>query len=76
MVIEKGIKVLYVRIQQAIYRFLCIALLLYQKLGTDLKNWGFELNPYVPFVAKNSKWIEYCSGMELRLFEYVPHRYF
>ena len=44
--LEKGVKVLYVKLQKDIYGLLRSALLFYLKLVTDLKNNGFVINPY------------------------------
>jgi len=44
--IENGVKVLYLRLLNALYGTLKAALLFYQKLVKDLEAEGFELNPY------------------------------
>ena len=49
--LQGGKKVLYVRLQRALYGMLKSALLFYRKLCGDLKRMGFELNPYDPCVA-------------------------
>ena len=49
--IENGVKVLYVRLLNALYGTLKAALLFYQKLVKDLEAEGFELNPYDLCVA-------------------------
>ena len=50
-VIEKGMKVFYVRLKTYLYRLLWSALLFYLKLVTYLKNDSFGLNPYNPCLA-------------------------
>ena len=40
------------KLQNAIYGLLLSALLLYLKLSTDLKIYGFIINTYDPFVTK------------------------
>ena len=49
--IENGKKVLYVRLQRALYGMLRSALLFYKKLRKDLESQGFVVNPYDPCVA-------------------------
>ena len=48
VVIEKVVKVLYVKLQKALNGFLCSALLFYLKLVTELINNGFKINIYNP----------------------------
>ena len=43
---------LYVRLSKALYGLLQSALLFYQKLRGELEDYGFEVNPYDPSVAK------------------------
>ena len=43
--------VLYVRLRKALYGIIQAALLFYKKLVKDLKQYGFQLNPYDPCVA-------------------------
>ena len=50
VVIEKVVKVLYVRLQKALNGFLCSALLFYLKLVTELKNNGLKIYIYNPCV--------------------------
>ena len=52
VVIEKAVKVLYVRLQKVLYRFLCSALLFYLKLVTELKNNGLKIYIYNPCLEK------------------------
>jgi len=49
--IEKGTKVLYVRLIKAIYGCVKSALLWYDLFSTTLKDLGFVLNPYDPCIA-------------------------
>ena len=51
LVIEKGVKVLQVRLQKSVDGFLHRALLFDLKPTIDLKNNGFSQNPYNPCVA-------------------------
>jgi hypothetical protein len=48
---KKGESILYVKMLKAMYGLLRSALLFYLKLVGDLKDYGFELNPYDPCVA-------------------------
>ncbi len=48
---EKGKKVLYLRLQKALYGMMKSALLFYRKLISELKGMGFEINPYDPCIA-------------------------
>ena len=44
---DKGKKVLYVRLKKALYGTLKAALLLWENLSNNLMNkWGFNMNPY------------------------------
>jgi hypothetical protein len=49
--IEKGGQVLYLCLQKALYGMMKSALLFYRKLVKELKEMGFEINPYDPCVA-------------------------
>jgi hypothetical protein len=51
VVIENGVKVLYVRLIKAIYGCVQSALLWYELFYSYLKEIGFELNPYDPCIA-------------------------
>ncbi len=51
VVLEKGRPVLYLRLQKALYGMMKSALLFYRKLVSELKEMGFEINPYDPCVA-------------------------
>ncbi len=48
---EKGKKVLYLHLQKALYGMMKSALLFYRKLISELKEMGFEVNPYNPCVV-------------------------
>ena len=49
--IIKGRQVLYLHLQKALYGMMKSALLFYKKLVKELKEMGFEINPYDPCVA-------------------------
>ena len=49
--LEKGEKVLYVKLQNSLYGLMCSALLFCLNLATDLKNNGFIINQYFPSVG-------------------------
>ncbi len=49
--IEKGRQVLYLRLQKALYGMMKSAPLFYRKLIKELKEMGFEINPYNPCKA-------------------------
>ena len=49
--IKKGRQVLYLQLQKALYSMMKSALLFYKKLIKELKEMGFEINPYDPCVA-------------------------
>jgi hypothetical protein len=51
VIIENGVKVIYVRLVKAIYGCVQSALLWYKVFHSYLKEIGFELNPYDPCVA-------------------------
>ena len=48
---RKGTKMLYVKLQKALYGLLRASLLFYRKLRKELEAYGFEINPYDPCVA-------------------------
>jgi hypothetical protein len=54
VVYEKGVKVLYAEVLQALYGMLVAALLWYKKFRSDLEGIGFEFNPYDPCVANRT----------------------
>ena len=49
--VEKGKKVLYLRLQKTLYGMMKSALLFYRKLVSELIEMGFVINPYDPCVA-------------------------
>jgi hypothetical protein len=51
----KGLPVLYVKLQKALYGLMRASLLFYQKLRKELEEYGFVVNPYDPCVA-NKAW--------------------
>jgi hypothetical protein len=51
MVDRKGTKILYVKLQKALYGLMRASLLFYRKLRKELKDYGFVINPYDPCVA-------------------------
>ncbi len=51
VVIEKGRSVLYLWLQKSLNGMMKNALLFYRKLVAELRNMGFEINPYDPCVA-------------------------
>jgi hypothetical protein len=51
VVTENNNLVVYVQVKRAIYGMLISALLFYQKLASDLQQYGFTINPYDPCVA-------------------------
>ena len=48
---KKGVPMLYVQTENALYGMLRAALLFYRKLRADLEDMGFEVKPYDPCVA-------------------------
>ena len=60
---KKGVPVLYVKLDKALYGMLRVALLFYKKLRRDLEEMGFVINPYDPCVANkmlNGKQMTVC----------------
>ena len=49
---SKGKPILYVQIKKALNVILCRELLFYRKLVKDLEEYGLQINPYNPCVAK------------------------
>jgi hypothetical protein len=47
---KKGTKILYVKLQKALYGLMRASLLFYWKLRKELEAYGFEINPYDPCV--------------------------
>jgi hypothetical protein len=48
---KKGTKILYMKLQKALYGLMWASLLFYQKLRKELEAYGFEINPYDSCVA-------------------------
>jgi len=48
---KKGTKILYVKLQKALYGIMQASLLFYRKLRKEFEAYGFEINPYDPCVA-------------------------
>jgi hypothetical protein len=48
---KKGTKILYVKLQKALYGLMRASLLFYRKLRKELGAYGFEINPYDPCIA-------------------------
>ena len=51
---KKGTKILYVRLQKALYGLMRASLLFYRKLRKEFEAWGFTINPYDPCVANKT----------------------
>ena len=65
--LQNGKKVLYVRLQSALYGMLRSALLFYRKLWGNLVDEDFEVNPYDPCVANkiiNGKQMTVCFHVD------------
>ena len=43
---KKGTKILYVKLQKALYGLMRASLLFYRKLRKEFEAWGFTINPY------------------------------
>jgi hypothetical protein len=52
MVDRKGTKILYVKLQKALYGLMRASLLFYLKLKKEFEAYGLEVNPYNPCMAK------------------------
>ncbi len=50
----KGLAILYIKMQKAIYGLLRSTLLFYKKLVSDLESTGFKVNPYGPCIANKT----------------------
>ncbi len=48
---KKGTKILYVKLQKALYGLMQASLLFYWKLRKELEGYGFEINPHDPCIA-------------------------
>ncbi len=49
---RKGTRILYAKLQKALYGLMQASLLFYRKLRKELEAYGFVVNPYDPCVAK------------------------
>ena len=47
----KGLPLLYVNMNKALYGLLKSVLLFYNKLRGELESIGFEINPYYPYIS-------------------------
>ena len=63
---SKGNSVMYVEIKNALYGIMQEALLFYEKLSTDLTNYGFSINDYDPCVAN-----KFVDGKQLTVVWHV-----
>ena len=61
IVFEKGQKVVYIQVLQAIYGMLQAAILWYKKFRDDLEQKEFTFNPYDPCVANRDVDIPWFS---------------
>ncbi len=48
---KKGTKILYVKLQKALYGLMRVSLLFYKKLQKELEEYGLVVNPYDPCIA-------------------------
>ena len=54
--IKSGKPMLHVQEQKAMYDMLKSALLLYGTLRKELEDYGFTINPCIPYLANADKW--------------------
>jgi hypothetical protein len=64
---KKGTKLLYVKLQETLYRLMRASLLFYRKLQKEFKAYGLQVNPYNPCVAN----METKSGKQLTMIWHV-----
>lgn len=64
---RKGTRILYVKLQKALYGLMRASLLFYRKLRKELEQYGFVINPYDPCVAN----METKSGKQLTVVWHV-----
>ena len=64
---RKGTRILYVKLQKALYGLMRASLLFYHKLRKELEQYGFVINPYDPCVAN----METKSGKQLTVVWHV-----
>jgi hypothetical protein len=48
---RKGMPILYIKLQKALYGLMRACLLFYRKLRKEMEDYGFKVNPYDPCVA-------------------------
>jgi hypothetical protein len=48
---KKGMQILYVKLQKALYGLMRVSLLFYRKLQKEIEEYGLVVNPYGPCVA-------------------------
>lgn len=58
---RKGMPILYVKLQKALYGLMQASLLFYRKLRKELEDYGFEINPYDPCVANRVRRVTECG---------------
>jgi hypothetical protein len=51
IILDKGRSLLYLQLQKALYGMMKSTLLFYRKLALELRQTGFNINPYNPCVA-------------------------
>jgi hypothetical protein len=66
---KKRTKLLYVKLQKALYGLMRANLLFYRKLQKEFKAYGLEINPYNPCVAN----METKSGKQLTMIWHVDN---
>ncbi len=66
---KKGTKLLYVKLQKALYGLMRASLLFYRKLQKEFKAYGLQVNPYDPCVAN----METKSGKQLTMIWHVDN---
>ncbi len=64
---KKGTKLLYVKLQKALYGLMRASLLFYRKLQKEFKAYGLQVNPYDPCMAN----METKSGKQLTVIWHV-----
>ncbi len=64
---RKGILVLYVKLQKALYGLMRASLLFYRKLRLELEAYRFQINPYDPCVAN----LDIAGGKQLTVIWHV-----
>jgi hypothetical protein len=64
---RKGMRILYVKLQKALYGLMWASLLIYRKLRKEFEQYGLVVNPYDPCVAN----MEMKSGKQLTVVWHV-----